>query len=37
MEMNVVLLVAMGILTSVLVAGLFQVVIVVVKNRGIKQ
>jgi len=37
MEMNVVLLVAMGILTRVLVAGLFQVVIVVVKNRGIKQ
>lgn len=37
MEMNVILLVAMGILTGVLVAGLFQTVTVVVKHRRVKQ
>jgi len=37
MDMNVILLVAMGILTGVLVAGLFQTVTVVVKRRGTKQ
>jgi len=37
MDMNVILLAAMGILTGVLVAGLFQAVTVVVKRRGTKQ
>jgi len=37
MDMNVILLVAMGILTGVLVAGLFQTATVVVKRRGVKQ
>ena len=37
MEMNVILLVAMGILTGVSVAGLFQTVTVVVKYRRVKQ
>jgi len=36
MEMNVILLVAMGILTGVLVTGLFQAANVVVKRRGVK-
>jgi len=37
MEMNVILLVAVGILTGALVAGLFQAGTVVVKHRGVKQ
>ena len=37
MEMNVILLVAVGILTGVLVAGLFQTGTVVVKHREVKQ
>lgn len=37
MELHVILLVAMGALTGVLVAGLFQTATVVVKRRGVKR
>jgi hypothetical protein len=37
MELHVILLVAMGVLTGVLVAGLFQTTTVMVKRRGVKR